>query len=421
MTLLDGARASRGRPLPVVRYRDVLRVPCATQLLGGALIGRLPTGMAPLAILLSADGAGEGSSAGLLAAVYLVANAIGGPLSARLVDHYGPRHVLPVGALLSSTAFLALAAGPAEIWWAVAAVTAAGAARPPLDAALRTLWGVRGMMPSPAHQRVALALDSGTQELIYIVGPMLVATIVATTSASWALVATAAVGALGTVLFVGTPVSRAHHAFKSQSAQPDWLGPIRSARLRVLYAAMTCVGVTIGALTPLAVDAADRFDAPELSGGLPAAVSCGAVLGGLAYGARAWRGGTASHLIVLSVVFAAGWIPLTVAGSPTTALSAAAIPGLAMAPLLGAGFVTTSAFAPPGHTTEAHALLVAFLDIGCAIGTAAAGVTHTQALLPAGAAAAALILATTRRRLTPACPHALPAMPDPEAKKEPHL
>ncbi|MGW1505639.1 hypothetical protein ACWCQW_45480 [Streptomyces mirabilis] len=144
------------------------------------------------------------------------------------------------------------------------------------------------------------------------------------------------------------------------------------------------------------MDAADQFDAPELSGGLPAALSCGAVVGGLAYGARAWRGSTANHLIVLSVVFAAGWIPLTVAGRPTTALSAAAIPGLAMAPLLGAGFVTASAFAPPGPTTEAHARLVAFLDIGCAIGTAAAGVTHTQTLLPAGAAAAALILATMR-------------------------
>ncbi|MFJ8003992.1 MFS transporter [Streptomyces fagopyri] len=421
MTLLDSARASRGRPLAVVRYRDVLRIPGAVRVLGGALIGRLPAGMAPLAVLLSADGAGEGTSAGLLAAVYLVANAIGGPLSARLVDRYGPQRVLPVGALLSGTAFLALAAGPAEIWWAVAVVTAAGAARPPLDAALRTLWGVPGMMPSPAHQRVALALDSGTQELIYIVGPLLVAVIVATTSASWALAATAAVGALGTALFVSTPVSRAHHGVKPQSAQPDWLGPIRSARLRVLYAAMACVGVTIGALTPLAVDAADQFDAPELSGGLPAAVSCGAVLGGLAYGARSWRGSTASHLIVLSVAFAAGWIPLTVTGSPTTALSAAAIPGLAMAPLLGAGFVTTSTFALPGHTTQAHALLVAFLDIGCAIGTAAAGVTHTQALLPAGAAAAALILATTRRRLTPAHPHVLPAMPDLDAKKEPHL
>lgn len=420
MTLLDSTRASEGRTtLPVVRYRDVLCVPYAAQLLGGSLIGRLPTGMAPLAILLCTDhGAGDGTQAGLLAAVYLVANAIGGPLSARLIDHYGQRSALTAGAALSSTAFLALAAGPRESWWAVAGVTVAGAARPPLDAALRTLWGARGMMPSPAHQRVALALDSATQELIYIVGPLLVATIVTATSASWALVATAAVGALGAALFVSTPATRVRGA-NSRPAQADWLGPIRSPRLRVLYAAMACVGVTIGALTPLAVEAADQLDAPELSGCLPAALSCGAVLGGLAYGARAWRGSTAGHLIILSAGFAAGWIPLIVAGSPATLLSAATIPGLAMAPLLGAGFVTTSTLAPPGHTTEAHALLVAFLDIGCAIGTAAAGLTHTQLLLPAGAAAAALILATTRQRLTPAGPHSQPPTPDIEKDKEP--
>ncbi|MEU9168623.1 MFS transporter [Streptomyces sp. NPDC048420] len=398
----------------------MLRVPHAAQLLSGALIGRLPTGMAPLAILLGTDhGAEDGSTAGLLAAVYLVANAIGGPLSARLVDRHGPRHVFPVGAALSSTAFLALATGPGEVGWAVAAVTVAGTTRPPLDAALRTLWGAKGMMPSPAHQRVALALDSGTQELIYIVGPLLVATIVTATSASWALVATAAVGALGTALFVSTPVSRAHHA-NSQPARPDWLGPIRSVRLRVLYAAMACAGVTIGALTPVAVEAADRLGAPGLSGGLPAALSCGAVLGGLAYGARSWSGSTADHLIVLSAVFAAGWIPLTIAGNPATVLSSAVLPGLAMAPLLGAAFVMTSALAPSGHTTEAHALLVAFLDIGCAIGTAAAGLTHTQLLLPAGAAAAALTLATARRRLTTTYSHALPPTPELEAEKEPH-
>ena len=421
MTMLERTGSSASGSLPAVRYRDVLRVPHAAQLLVGSLIGRLPTGMAPLAILLSADhGAGFGASAGLLAAVYLVANAVGGPLSARLIDHCGQRHALTVGAALSSTAFVALAAGPGKVWWAVVAVAVAGATRPPLDATLRALWGARGMMPTPAHQRVALALDSGTEELIYIVGPLLVATIVSATSASWALLATAAVGALGTALFVGTPMSRAH-AVDLPPARPDWIGPVRSPSLRMLYLAMVCVGVTIGALTPLAVEAADQFDAPELSGGLPAALSCGAVLGGLAYGARTWRGSTAGHLMVLSAVFAAGWIPVIIEGSPTTALCSAAVPGVAMAPLLGAAFVMTSTFAPPGHTTEAHALLVAFLDIGCAIGTAAAGVTHTQLLLPAGAAAAALILATARRRLTPTFVHWLPPRPDTHAETEPIL
>ncbi|MFD8813359.1 hypothetical protein ACFV23_18165 [Streptomyces sp. NPDC059627] len=54
-----------------------------------------------------------------------------------------------------------------------------------------------------------------------------------------------------------------------------------------------------------------------------------------------------------------------------------------MAPLLGTGFVVTGDLAPPGRTSEAQALLVAALDIGCATGTAAAGTAHTP-LLPLG-------------------------------------
>ncbi|MGW4490515.1 MFS transporter [Streptomyces sp. NPDC004376] len=421
MTVLDGTSTTATGSVSAVRYRDVLRVPHAAQLLVGSLIGRLPTGMAPLAILLSADhGAGYGTTAGLLAAVYLVATAIGGPLSARVIDHYGQKDALTVGAALSSTAFVALAAGPKEVWWAFAAVTVAGATRPPLDAALRTLWSTRGMMPSLAHQRVALALDSGSEELIYIAGPLLAAVIVTATSASWALTATAFVGVLGTALFVSTQASRDYTA-ASGPTHPGWLGPIRSPSLRALYLAMVCVGVTIGALTPLAVEAADRLNAPELSGGLPAALSCGAVLGGLAYGARAWRGSTAGHLIVLSVAFAVGWLPVIFAGGPTTTLCCAAIPGLAMAPLLGAAFVMTSTFAPRGHTTEAHALLVAFLDVGCAIGTAAAGITHTKLFLPAGAAAAALSLATARRGLSSAIPALTAAHVGSKVDEEPTL
>lgn len=131
MTLLDGIRTSAYRSVPVVGYRDILRVPYAAQLLGGSLIGRLPTGMAPLAILLRTDHGGEnGRPTGLFAAVYLVANAVGGPLSARLVDRYGHRHVLTAGAALSSAAFLTMAACHGDARWTAATVTVAGAARP---------------------------------------------------------------------------------------------------------------------------------------------------------------------------------------------------------------------------------------------------------------------------------------------------
>lgn len=397
MTLLQAARSPGGAPVRPIRYRDVLRVPGAAQMLAGTLIGRLPCGMAPLAVLLSADGRAVGAS---LAAVYPLASAVGGPLSARLVDRCGQRGALSAGGAVSTGAFLLLAAVHGSLWWSVAAVAAAGAGRPPLEAALRSRWGSSAMMPSPAHRRTALVLDSGSQEVIYIAGPLLVTVIAQAASASWAIVATAVAGAVGTVVFVTAPHSRTCRA-NSPRGRGDWLGPVRVAGLRVLYASMACAGFSIGALTPVAVQAAHRFEAPALAGALPAALSAGAVMGGLLYGARPWRGGTGHLLSVLSAVFTAGLLLLAIAPTSAAALGAVLAPGLAMAPLLGTGFVVTSALAPPGRTTEAHALLVAALDIGCATGTAAAGAAHTPFLLPAGAAAAALICHTARRRLTP--------------------
>ncbi|MGX5186259.1 MFS transporter [Streptomyces avermitilis] len=368
-------------------------MPHAGRLLAGTLIGRLPTGMAPLAIVLtSASGSGYGLAGGL-AALYLLANALGGPLLGRMVDRCGQTRALTIGATVSSAAFLAMAAGHDRSWQMVAAVLVAGVAKPPLDAALRALWGSGSVMPTQEHTRVALALDAASQELIFVIGPLLVAGITASTSASWALVTTAGLGLVGTAVVVTAPPSR---SWKTARQGLDWLGPLRTPRLRVLYLTMVCVGVPMGALTPLAVSEAERFGDAGLSGALPAALSVGAFLGGLAYGARSWPGVTADQLIFLTGAFTLGWLPLTTADESTTALLACVVPGLFMAPLLGAAYLVTMALAPPGTVTEASALLVAALDIGCAAGSAIAGLALTQALLPAGSAAAFLILLGAR-------------------------
>ncbi|MEV6404042.1 MFS transporter [Streptomyces bobili] len=396
MTVVETAPRPAPAAPPAVRYRDVLAVPYAGRLLVGTLIGRLPTGMAPLAILLlTAPDAGYGRAAAL-AALYPVANAIGGPLLGRLVDRYGQTTVLTAGAVLSSAAFLALGLG--GLLWSVAAVLIAGGARPPLDPALRALWA-KGM-PSREHTRVALALEAATQEIIYIGGPLTVAGIAATVSAYCAVALTAVLGALGTVLVVTSPPSRVWTA-GPRAGRADWLGPLRSGQLRLLYLAMVFVGLPMGALTPLAVDAAARFDDPGLSGTLPAALSLSAVLGGLAYGRRSWPGATSRHLLMLSGGFTAGWLLLPGAVNTVTVLAAVLVPGLFMAPLLGAANLAASAAAPAGTVTEANAWLVAALDVGCALGIAAAGLAPTTAVLPAGAAAATALLATAHYRTRP--------------------
>lgn len=375
-----------------VGYREVLRVPYAGRLLAGTLIGRLPTAMAPLALLVvTADDHGYGT-ASVLAAVYLLASAVGGPLSGRLADRFGQTKAFTAGAALSTIALVAVVAGPDRPSWAAACVLVSGVTRPALESGLRALWGTApgSVMPSRAHQRTALMLDGASQELIYIAGPIAVVSIAVAASEQAALLATAVVGLAGTVLVVSTPVSR---AWRAVPGRVDWLGPIRSARLRTVYLAMVGVGVPIGAITPLAVAAGDRFHTPALDGVLPAALSVGAVLGGLLYGSRTWPGAHDRHLTVLSWVFVAGWLPLMAATGPATAVVAAAVAGLSMAALLSCAYTVTGTLVPGRSVTEAYALLVAALDIGCALGTALAGLLPTAALLPAGAAAGALVLA----------------------------
>ncbi|WP_327411347.1 MFS transporter (plasmid) [Streptomyces sp. NBC_01281] len=364
-------------------------------MLVGTLIGRLPTAMAPLALLVVTTDEHGYLTASALASIYLLASALGGPLSGRFADRSGQTRAFTLGAALSSTALIAVVAGPRNAAWAAGCVLVAGLTRPALESGLRALWGTAqgSVMPTPAHQRKALALETAAQELIYIAGPITVMAIAVAVSGNAALLTTAAVGLAGTALLVSTPPSRSWRATPGRS---DWLGPIRSARLRTLYLAMVGIGMPIGAITPLAVATGDRFHTPALTGVLPAALSVGAVLGGLLYGARIWSGTPGRHLTVLAWVFVASWLPLTAASGPATAVTAAVVAGLPMAAVLNGGFVVTGDLAPGRSVTEAFALLVAALDIGCALGTGLAGLLPTTAILPAGTAIGAIVLTAVR-------------------------
>ncbi|MEU8952606.1 MFS transporter [Streptomyces sp. NPDC048489] len=393
-----------------LRYRDVLREPEAKQLLAGTLVGRLPNGMAPLAIVLAGTPAYGPASGAALAALYLLASAADGPLIGRQADRRGQTAVFALSGFISCGALVAVAAGSGRLWQVATTVTVAGGLKPPLEAGLRSLWGTGpgSVMPSRAHQRTALALDAASQELIYIAGPIVVAAIVLAASPSVVLLVTAVLCIAGTALVVTTRISRSWTPVDDRPG--DWLGPLRAPHLRTLYAAMTCIGVPIGAITPLGINAGTRYDASWLAGGLPAVLSTGAVLGGLAYGARPWLGTTPQHLIALAALFSAGWLAVSVSGGPAAVFAATAGTGLFMAPLLAAAFSVTGTLAPRGTATEAQALLVAALDVGCALGTAAAGLLHPL-FLPAATAAGALLLLTARRHLAQAAdgaPHVLP-------------
>ncbi|NYV79018.1 MFS transporter, partial [Streptomyces sp. UH6] len=87
------------------RYLEILKARHAARLLTGTLVGRLPNATSAIAIVLfvRAEG-GSYSLAGVLAAVYGVANAVGQPVLGRLVDLHGqPRVQLPAAVLAAAS------------------------------------------------------------------------------------------------------------------------------------------------------------------------------------------------------------------------------------------------------------------------------------------------------------------------------
>jgi MFS family permease len=385
-------------------YRSVLTSPHVARLLAGTLIGRMPCGMVPLAILLLVQSR-EAPLAlgGLLTAVYGLAYALSQPLLGRMVDRRGQTRVIATATAVATTALLALpltdpARQPLQM---NVLVLIAGICTPPLEAGLRTLWP--SVLPNPGPRHTALTLDTSTQGLVYILGPPLTAALHAAAGPQLTLTAIAALGASGTLVVLTATPSR---TWRPAPRHRDPVGPLRSRGLHLLFTALAGVGIAIGALNVLAVGTAERHDAAWLAGTLPAALPAGTLIGGLLYACRTWPGSNAAHLVAGAAGFAIGWLPLLTAPGPTAAVLLVAVPGLFLAPLLTSSFHAVHALAAPGTTTEASAWLIAAIGIGQAGGTALAGLTAhagpmTIAALPtAGAAAALALLHTGRRRLT---------------------
>ncbi|MER7728527.1 MFS transporter [Streptomyces sp. NPDC096323] len=382
-------------------YGVVLGSPYVARLLGGTLIGRLPNGMAPVAIVLWALPAGRGIAlGGLLSALYGLASALSQPVKGRLMDRYGQGAVhLPAAALNSSLLIaLPLAAPHGGTALATAIVVAAGSTAPPLEAGLRSLW------PRPCP-----TCDFGTPLSLWTQARKVCRTssVLSSPPPSPPFTARLPRSLSPPPLVSSAPSSlrpRRHPAVGAPRRRPvahvreaGW--PARSSRHCSF--ALAGVGCAIGALNVLAVALSDDHGRQMLSGLLPAAFSSGSFLGGLVYGCRTWPGSTARQLLVCSAAFLGGWLVLLAVHDPYAATAAVALPGAFLTVVVAGAYVTTDALTPTGRTSEAYAWLICSIGVGQAAGIALAGrlADHALALaaLPASGAAFALaVLLLTR-------------------------
>ncbi|MFC8144238.1 MFS transporter [Streptomyces paradoxus] len=351
-------------------YLEILRARHAARLLVGTLVGRLPNATAAIAIVLfvRAEG-GTYSLAGVLAAVYGVANAVGQPVLGRIVDVRGqPRVQLPA-AVLSGLAMAVFAfSGIGSLPLAYAAVAGAGLCTPPLEGGLRALWPSVLRREDQVH--TAYAMDAVAQEVMFTVGPLLVTLCVSLWSAQAALLVLNVVGVLGALSVV---VSEPSRAWRSAPREAHWLGALRSPGLLALLAAFLFIGMALGSITVASVPYADAHGGDAVYGWLMAALGFGALVGGTVYGARQWAGEPARRLQVLVALLVVCYLPLLLMPDAVPMVALTALAGVFLAPAIACAFVLVDRHAPRGTVTEAFSWLVTTFTVGHSVGAGVAG------------------------------------------------
>ncbi|HEX8078844.1 MAG TPA: MFS transporter [Jatrophihabitans sp.] len=383
-------------------YRVCLSQPYAVALISSNLLGRIPNGMATLAIVLFLRASGRSfAEVGVVIASFGLASAVGGPVLGRAIDRAGQVLVLTAAGLGSAAGFCLLTTvGEANLLYVEGCVVLAGLLSPPLEPALRSLWST--LLTDRATIEVAYALDTSLQELLYILGPFLAVMLFAVLPAEVALYVLSATMVIGTVLFVSLPPVR---HWQPPARTPDWAGALRSRTLVVILASMFWVGSSIGVLNVVVVAYAEQAGSQSYSGGLLGTASIGGLVGGLLYGARRWRGDGVRRLRWLLAAMALAYLPLALTPPPALMFAFMFAAGFFLAPVLACGFVLIAGHAPAGTVTEAFAWVTTLFLAGSALGSSISGVSvggtlglRGSFLLTALCAAVALLVAVVALR-----------------------
>ena len=383
--------------------RAVLRSAGVPRALATALVGRLPSGCGPLALLLFARANGFSiAQAGLLVAVFAGGNAVGSPILARAADRLSQPPVLVGSALVSTAGFLAVVLfGGNGLAIAMVGALIAGLGAPPLEACLRALW------PDLLREHLVqsgYALDVASQEIIFVVGPVITLAAVSVGGADTGLLAAATFQLVGAV---GFATARATKAWRGVVAERHWLGPLREHRLVVILSGVIVTGSAVGATTVAVAGYAEVAGGATWAGWLLAVQALGALAGGLAYSRWPPKDGV-RLLPVFAAAFCVGYLPLV--ATPPIGVTLVVIPlsGVALPPLLTAVFLLVDRLAPPGTVTEAFAWVATAFLVGSAAGSAvegalivAGGIRVGFCLAPMCALVAAGIFTLTLRYLLP--------------------
>ena len=360
--------------LSLARYTELFAQPDMRGAIVASFIGRLPIGISGLALLLLVQANQSSvSDAGLVTSAYLGGLAGIAPLVGRIIDRLGPRPVLLIAGIAYPVALLLLVsavARGASLGLVLLLSFAAGATLPQVTTCMRTLY--RRRLQDDAVLIAALSLDSVLIEVVFIVGPMLVAFVVAVATPDVAVLLGALCAALGAILVTRTPAMTAWpiEGLRRRSL----LGVLQDAGFRRLLAILLGYAAVFGCVDIGVATYAFEAQRPALAGIILGVMSIGSAAGGLAYGSRSWHLPLTRQFPLALVVMGLAIAPLTLITSAFPLAVAAVIAGVTMAPPLIIQSTIVAKTMPTSQMAEAFTWVTTAMLCGVGIGFALGGV-----------------------------------------------
>jgi MFS family permease len=376
-------------------YLTVWRLPSAPVLLLAGFAGRLPSAMVPLALLLMVQQqTGSYAVAGFASAALGVAMAVVAPMLGRLADRRGPRRVLLTEAVaypLLLAVLMAVVLGGGSTLAVLLASAATGAGTPLVSGTVRALWS----RTDPRVRGTAYALDATANELVFVVGPTLVAVLSVVAGAAAAVAVAGALGVAGTLGIATTPALRGWRPAPHPSTEPSsrLLGTVLTPGMPRLLVSDFALMTGFGALEVAIPAFASAAGRPGLSGLLLAVWSLGSVGGGLWFGARVLSVSLPRQYRWGLLGVTIGLVPLAVVSSPWVLAALLFLGGTAIAPTLTVQNNLVGSIAPAHATTEAFTWLSTIAFGASAVGAALAGGLIDSAYGLPGALAASAVMA----------------------------
>ncbi|MGW5099599.1 MFS transporter [Streptomyces sp. NPDC004100] len=404
--------AEKRQAPPRPGYGQLLRTRGAWTFLVPGFAARQPFAMLTISIvLLVRHTTGSYGAAGAAAAVTGVSMALCAPYGGRLADRYGQRAVLVPGVVVHALAGLgltALALSHAPLWALFAAAVPTGASVPQVGPMVRARWGVK-LQGSPLMSTAA-AFESVTDELTFVVGPLLATALCTTVTPSAGLVTEALLTLVGGLLFAaqrGTQPSVDAHAADEHARVPH-TSALRVPGVRVLIVTFLGIGAVFGGMQVSLAAFTESIGEPGLNGVLYGVFAAGNMLSGFVCGAIAWRTTPRRRLAIGYAGLALTASALWTAHSLPLLAGLGLLVGVCIAPALITGYTLVEALVPAGARTEAFTWLTGAVALGQAAAVTVAGQLEDRLwggagfLVPmAGTVPALATLLLLRSRLVP--------------------